>query len=195
MKSLGVTIWIFFLACSLVGAAQVCEDDFSTRDKVRYIAILCQAGDSEWLFAELAKQPEKAICALVKQLNATEVKEIGRGEWRKKTEAKNQVWRIRALRFLTCGQDFTATIPYRPDKKKDPEDYWYWVSGEGTWTSKPGDPVEARFFHTWMSRDIDYIAPVEAQRDIIRQWREWLVKNGTNAGCAPNATDYNQWYF
>ena len=43
--------------------------------------------------------------------------------------------------------------------------------------------------------DMRIIAPIEAQKDIIRQWREWLVKNGTNAGCRPNATDYNQWWF
>lgn len=193
MKQIAFVALLFVLV--FPGTALACEDDYITRTEVKYIGVVCQVGDPEALFRSLAQKPQKAICALVKQLNSTREQEVAPQDWERKIQAKTQVWRIRALRFLTCGLDFTATIPYRPNTKKDPEDYWYWVGGEGTWKMKPGAPVEASFFHTWMSRDIDFIAPVEAQKDIIRQWREWLVTNGTNTGCTPDPKDYNQWYF
>ena len=195
MKSLYVTMLVVVLVCFLCGTALACEDDPGLNLQVKYIGPVCGVGGSDWLFTELSKTPEKSLCALVKQLNTTSVKELHPGDWESNVDASSQVWRIRALRFLTCGQDFSSFTQYRPDKARDPEDYWSHLAGGALRNKKPGDQVEVLFFHTRMAWAIDYIAPIEAQKDIIRQWREWLVKNGTNAGCRPNATDYNQWWF
>ena len=186
---------IVFLAYSLPNKSVACEEDPEIRLKVKYIGQVCEVGGSEWLFTKLTKKPEKALCSLVKQLNTTSAKEIHTWEGESKMDASSQVWRIRALRFLTCGQDFSSFTQYRPDKARDPEDYWSHLAGGALRNKKPGDQVEVLFFHTRMAWAIDYIAPVDAQEDIIRQWREWQAANGTNAGCTPRIKAWDEWWF
>ena len=195
MKIMYATMMNISLILCLCGTALACEEDPGISLQVKYIGPVCVVGGSDWLFAELAKKPEKALCALVKQLNTTSVKEIHSWEGEKKMHAFSQIMRIRALRLLTCGQDFTATTPYNPDQIRGSEDYWNNLAGVGPRKNKKGDQVEVPFFLTRMAWGIDYIAPIEAQKDIIRQWREWQAKNGTNAGCTPNVNDWDQYWF
>ncbi len=197
MKRSRATLFILFWFCFLSLPTLACEDDFLTRMRVQHLGLLCDLGDSTYVFEELAKTPEKALCALVRQLKPTAERIVRVQEWDNKLQATNQVWRMRALRFLTCGMvEFSAFTRMRPQKEaKESEQYWRFAGGADAVGKKPGEMVEVWFSHTRMSTATDYLAPVEAQKDIIRQWREWLVKNGTNAGCRPNATDYNQWWF
>jgi hypothetical protein len=195
MKSATLPTVILLLVGFWPMAASACDEDPNMRLMVKYIGEICDVGGSDWLFPEFAKEPRKAICSLVTQLNTTTIREIAPWESEQKMEASRQVWRIRALRFLTCGLDFTATTPFLPDEVNDPVEYWERLAGALPGRNKLGEPVWVSFFHTWMTWAVDHVAPVDAQTEIIHQWREWQVKNGTNTGCTPDPKDYNQWYF
>jgi hypothetical protein len=90
------------------------------------------------------------------------------------------VWIVRALRSLT-GLDFTATTRAR---LSDDEAHFLRVSRRG----------EVEFFGTWMSRDSDWVAPMDAQVAIIKKWREWYARSGHTYSYM-NDRDLDDWYF
>lgn len=161
---------------------------------VNYFGLLMEHGDANLLLPIIAKTPDLFIPELIRQLETTDEKMVTPSEKNVKLEAQNNIWRIRALRYLTCGLDFSATTTYRPTKEDVQGDYRYWVAGSRASSEPDAPPAEVWYFHTWMSRDIAYIAPRDAQEEIVRKWKHWLPTNGTITGCTP-VMDYNEWYF
>lgn len=77
---------------------------------------------------------------------------------------------IRALRYITGGIDFCAQSQHIFGSSKEEKNRRYWL----TFRHK----TCLSFFGYWMSRGRTYIAPVDAQREIIAQWKNWYAKYG-----------------
>jgi hypothetical protein len=94
--------------------------------------------------------------------------------------APRVVWQLRALHSLT-GIHMTGTTS---------ED----LSAEERQHLLDPDTKEVLFFATLMSRDMTWIAPEDAQKEIIAKWKKWYRKNGTDHTyvCDPNV---GKWYF
>ena len=95
------------------------------------------------------------------------------------------IWSIRALRYLT-GQEFRARTEHvfgNSDSEQTRKDL---LTSHGKRT--------VSFFAEWMSRGSIYVAPGDAQREIIRQWRAWHAAHGKTWQLGPEP-DFNDWYF
>jgi hypothetical protein len=90
------------------------------------------------------------------------------------------VWYLRALRSLT-GLNFRG-----PTNERLTEDEEHWL--------RPRPDRSVEFFGTWMSRDRVWVAPEDAQADIIRQWKQWFAANGTSHRYV-NDRNVDNWYF
>ena len=77
---------------------------------------------------------------------------------------------IRALRYITGGTDFCAQTQHVFGSSEEENNRKYWL----TFRHK----TCLSFFGYWMSRGRTYIAPVDAQRNIIDQWKSWYAKYG-----------------
>jgi len=106
--------------------------------------------------------------------------------------AKEEPKYAKAMHVLTClrmlqaltGQKFYAGTEYRFDLVRD-KDRSYWLL--------KGHKDEVPFFANWMSRDSDFIAPVDAQRKIIEKWKNWLEQNRYTKFAGNH--DISFWYF
>ena len=77
---------------------------------------------------------------------------------------------IRALRYITGGTDFCAQTKHVFGSSEEEKNRKYWLTLH--------HKTCLSFFGYWMSRGRTYIAPVDAQRNIIAQWKIWYAKNG-----------------
>jgi hypothetical protein len=83
---------------------------------------------------------------------------------------EHALWIVRALRYLTGGKDFHARTHHKFGQSEEERNRKYWLMFDG----RP----DAAFFAYWMSRNRWYIAPVDAQNEIIAQWRHWYATEG-----------------
>jgi hypothetical protein len=56
------------------------------------------------------------------------------------------------------------------------------------------DPESVAFFGTWMSRDSVYLAPVDAQKQIIAEWLAWFRQHADDWQMPPKPPDIDDWY-
>lgn len=77
---------------------------------------------------------------------------------------------IRALRYITGGTDFCSQTQHVFGSSEEEKNRKYWL----TFRHK----TCLSFFGYWMSRGRTYVAPVDAQRNIIAQWKNWYAKYG-----------------
>lgn len=125
-------------------------------------------------FEVLYKNPRRSTELLISSL-----KPVRRGQYISDHHPK-VVWKIRALRSLT-GLDFRAKTKGELDED---ESHFLDQNAKG----------EVHFFGTWMSRDRVWVAPIDAQTAIIKQWREWFKKRG-NTFTYVNDPNFDNWYF
>ena len=77
---------------------------------------------------------------------------------------------IRALRYLTGGMDFCAQSQHRFGNSEEEKNRKYWL----TFAHKEC----LTFFALWPSRGRLYLAPLDAQKNIINQWQHWYATSG-----------------
>jgi hypothetical protein len=94
------------------------------------------------------------------------------------------IWCIRALRHMT-GLDFTSKTNYRFRKNEGERQEQL---------SRGGEDNEIALFGVRMSHDVIFIAPIDAQIDIINQWKKWYKANKNNI-ILNILNDLNDWYF
>lgn len=128
--------------------------------------------DYEQDFKIFSQHPQRSTELLIKSLRP-----VRRGKYRAHPRV---VWYIRALRFLTRS-DFKG----RTDGRLTDDEKNFLVYDEGR---------RVKFFGTWMSRDIAFVAPKDAQIKIIRQWRDWFTRNGKTHNYS-DSTPLDDWYF
>lgn len=123
-------------------------------------------------FEIFCQHPVRSAELLVNSLRPTR-----RGKYRNHPKVIRQ---IRALRFMT-GLDFKARTAYR---LSDDEKHFLAQDEDG----------QVKFFGTWMSRDVVFVGPRDAQARIIKQWQDWFLKSGKTHKCS-NDTPLDDWYF
>lgn len=83
---------------------------------------------------------------------------------------EHALWIVRALRYLTGGKNFRAGTHHQFGSSQEEQNRKYWLTFDG----RP----DVAFFGYWMSRNRWYIAPLDAQNEIIAQWRRWYAADG-----------------
>lgn len=78
---------------------------------------------------------------------------------------------IRALRYVTGGVDFCSQTQHVFGSSEEEKNRKYWL------TFRHKECLS--FFAYWMSRGRTYVAPVDAQKNIIDQWEDWYTKFGS----------------
>jgi len=141
------------------------------------IARLSEETDSKGFikFDVLYKNPRRSTELLIATL-----KPIRRGQYM--TGKHPQViWNIRALRSLT-GLNFRG--PTRADLTED----------DAHFLDHDPKTGEVNFFGTWMSRDRVWVAPLDAQTTIIKEWQTWFREHGQSFTYV-NDRNFDDWYF
>lgn len=133
----------------------------------------------------LRKYPDLSIDLLIKELHMIKVSKIVPEVYKKYPKEMHVVWCIRALRYLT-GEDFMALTSYKFNKSEDGRNQLLHSSDA---TSK-----EVTFFAVRMSHDVVYIAPLDAQKAIIKKWEQWFNKQTKPIKLA-EPRSFNDWYF
>jgi len=135
-------------------------------------------------FEVLGTAPAVAACYLVKALRVIREIHIAARDKQKHGLAMHVIWSIRALRYLTGGLDFTGRTEYK--FKESEKQRKYFLTQKGV--------EQLPFFSVWMSRDAIYIAPPDAQTEIIDKWLRWYSENGETFHYEPSQS-IDQWYF
>ena len=179
----GYYIVLFFIIAICVYSNSSCAvNDTELKNIVKKLGRL----SSDWRvdFNNLSQNPILSAKYLIESLHVIKESEIRPDQENKHQESMRVIWCIRALRYITNGKDFKAETNYV--FKKNEEDRKYWLTLE--------DKNRLPFFSTWMSRDIEYIAPVDVQENIIESWKRWYRNEGAIYKYSP-AQYVDDWYF
>lgn len=133
----------------------------------------------------LRKEPRKAVDLLIENLASISEDKILSEARTSHSPAMRVIWSIRALRYLT-GQEFRAPTNHAFEDSETEQTRKDLLTSHGKRT--------VAFFAEWMSRGSIYVAPGDAQREIIRQWRAWHATHGKTWQLGPEP-DFNDWYF
>ncbi|SRR5579885_3338643 len=138
---------------------------------------------------ELNEQRRLAAAILVRELHP--IKRQTYYEGGKTAESKHIIACLRALRYLT-GQTFSAkTKSHLSEDERQFLDF-----DKEMHDDNPSHKIH--FFSVWMSRNADFVAPLDAQQEIIKQWRSWLEKNGDkfrHTPVTPAESCMDSWYW
>jgi len=139
---------------------------------------------------KLELNPHKAVELLVGQLRVIPRRTYF--EKNKTRESRHVIGCLRALRYLT-GLTFSAktnTVLSSDEKqfldfKKEMRD--------------ANADHKLHFFSVWMSRNAEFVAPKDAQAQIIEHWKTWLRLHGATfnykpAGTARDTMDHWFWF-
>lgn len=87
------------------------------------------------------------------------------------------IWAIAALRYITGGMDFCASTKWKLASQNNESYRSYWLHFS--------DKNCVTFFSVWPSRDQYYVAPIDAQKQIIKAWKHWYIKKGKTFNYKP----------
>jgi hypothetical protein len=139
--------------------------------------------ETKVLLEQLARCPQEAVSYLVNELHEVPEEVIKPDELAEHPDTMHVIWCIRVLRYLTDGMKFAG-------KTARFDEYNEKLGGLPIGKEKD----EVYFFSVWMSRDILYIAPKDAQADVIKKWKEWYANHAENFDFK-SSKDFNEWYF
>jgi hypothetical protein len=135
-------------------------------------------GDSDDLadVQALAKTPYESVGLLIRELHPIARPE--RAEIDDSPETEHLISTIAALRFITggndfysaSGKDFCAKTKWKFSGSNEEKNRRYWLYFD--------HPNCVSFFSIWPSRYRVYLAPLDAQQEIIRRWRQWYATDG-----------------
>jgi len=161
------------LAAGLILAAIIVASSASGQDASGVSAQIKKLGwgsgeDVDAIVRELAKTPERSAELLIKELHpVTDARVV---PYTSRPATEHILDCIRALRFVTGGKDFCGKTNHHFGKSELEQNRKYWLFNK--------DKTCVPFFATWPSRGSDYVAPVDAQKEIIKQWKDWFAREG-----------------
>ena len=117
---------------------------------------------------QLARNPRGSVSLLIDALHTIPDSERFAKEDSPSMEHVLEI--IRALRYITGGTDFCAQTQHVFGSSEEEKNRKYWLSIR--------HKTCLSFFGYWMSRGRTYIAPVDTQKNIIAQWKNWYAKHG-----------------
>jgi len=168
--AIGIAIACIFASTSIQCMAATISAEKLTcgrNDKIR-VSVESLAKDEDYAerFRLFETDPASAACYLIKQLKVVSEKVVS-GYKDKPAQTMHVIWSLRALCSITGGLRFKGNTRYQFGKTE--ENRKYFLGAEEN---------EVPFFAVWMSRDTAYIAPMDAQKEIINKWVAWYGKNG-----------------
>jgi hypothetical protein len=128
---------------------------------------------------ELAKSPRESVQLLISDLHT--IPDSPKAAKAERPTTEHTIAEIRALRYLTGGLDFCATSSHSWGSSEEEQNRKYWL----TFTNKHC----LVFFALWPSHGRTYIAPPDAQRKIITQWKQWFTAKGGTYDYKPFTED------
>jgi hypothetical protein len=175
---LGALLGVGFLFC---GADQGGEEK-----RVSIVVKSLGIGDSSQIYErleELEKNPTESVRLLISELSPIHnVVRIPPEEAHRFHKALHVVWCIRALRYLT-GQTFSGATSYRFVGRNNVRQSVLQAEDGGV-----------SFFGVRMAHDVIYLAPLDAQLEIIHKWKRWFGENARIIRFE-GRRDFNEWYF
>jgi hypothetical protein len=125
-------------------------------------------GDDVRIVKSLSATPQLSVRLLIEELHTVNKSRELADANDKQTE--HVLWCIRALRYITGGVDFCGKTGHQfgASELEKNRKYWLYFKNKSC----------APFFALWPSRGSEYIAPKDAQEDIINQWKKWLSRRG-----------------
>lgn len=159
----------FCLAAALCAA---CQDVPGLSDEIKKLG---RGGDDFKIIDTLAKTPPMSTRLLIAELHPLSETRILNGQ--KDPDDEHVLWCIRALRYLTGGKDFCAKTNHRFGSSEEEQRRKYWIYFH--------NKTCASFFAMWPSRGSEYIAPKDAQKEIIDKWKDWFAKEGDSFDYKP----------
>ncbi|MHB8755338.1 MAG: hypothetical protein ACYC92_10345 [Candidatus Acidiferrales bacterium] len=124
----------------------------------------------------LAQTPAASAKLLVRQLHVLRHPErtlVGNAS----PYVEHLIFSFLALRYITGGMDFCAPTKWKPGKTYEEGIRSYWLH----FYSKSC----VIFFNDWPSRGRYYFAPLDAQRIIVRAWRDWCADHRKDSDYHP----------
>ncbi len=115
------------------------------------------------------KDPPKSVKLLIDNLSIINTNYISRMDKNNEKPIMNTIIYLITLRTLTVT-GFTAKTSYTFNDKSEIEKTRKYFLYLYSTNSIP-------FYSQWMSRNSYFIAPVDAQKAIIKKWKEWYRKN------------------
>ncbi|MGA9854686.1 MAG: hypothetical protein WBR29_05350 [Gammaproteobacteria bacterium] len=169
IKTTAIVIAVLFLVSQSVGAQSTGALTSPASQRALVVQLGMPGNKNLEDVKKLSRTPYTSVGLLISQLHTVAHPEMaitGYGS----TDFNHLVWVIAALRYMTGGMDFCA--PTRWKFASSGEDarrsYWLHFANKNCVT----------FFAVWPSRDRYYIAPLDAQYEIIDAWHRWFAEKG-----------------
>ena len=142
--------------------------------------------DSDYVYRKLEileTNPDSAARFLIEELKPIRgVEAYAPEQYVKHKKDAHVIWCIRALRYL-FGVDFAGHTKHVFTPRES-------IRVQMTQV----DSGKFSFFGVRMSHDIVYIAPVDVQQEIIREWRDWYENNRQKIKLN-RVWEFDDWYF
>ncbi len=132
----------------------------------------------------LLRDPKQSVCYLIRELHVIRAEVMTPYDSTNYPLALHVITCLQLIRFLTGG-NFNFTAPTAHKFKSWEENRRRFLINDST--------GESKFFRYWESRGSIFVAPVDAQRQIIGKWIEWYQKNGAEYHYSP-AKNLSDWY-
>jgi|GEM_PF-3335182 len=131
----------------------------------------------------LAPYSHKTIPLLIAELHTVAEMQLSPTNLKLHKKCSHIIGCIRALRYLT-GKNPTASTNYHFKENEGNRRQFLYKTGN----------LQMPFFTTWMSHDVIYIAPLDAQLKIIDAWKTWWKKHAAKYQFLSQKS-LDDWYF
>lgn len=149
------------------------QDNASVSAEVKKLGM--GESDNVQIVKHLSTTPQLSTRLLLEELNTVTNARLLATE--NKPETEHVLWCIRALRYITGGLDFCGKTshPFGTSELEKNRECWLHFKSKSC----------APFFAVWPERGSEYIAPEDAQNEIISKWRNWFAKQGASFDYKP----------
>lgn len=173
MRNSWVLIALLFFAAKNSSASQTNSE----------LLVRLGGNDTMAVLSEMKLHPKEYVKLLVEQLSITSnTDKITFSNTNERKDDLRIIWSIRALRYLT-GIQFSAPINTEASTEKKKFQFLLKRNEQGL-----------KFFGVKMSTETIYLAPIDTQFEIIKNWYSWSCKN-LDTHSFPDEVDINEWYF
>jgi hypothetical protein len=137
----------------------------------------------------LAKNSSESGPVLISNLKPISLKEISPDQFATHPAEMKIIWSLRALRYI-YRKDYSSKTNY-VFKSEEELQVQHFI--KASYTDKTNH--EVMLFGVWMSRDIIYLAPEDAQINIIKQWKEWSKSHSETLSPVSGPTKDDLWWY
>ncbi len=162
-----VLVLLFWAKDGICQDHQACSDTVTLRGA--FDRSLADGEESRKALETLLSCPLESAKIAVSELHPVQVRSIGPNQASSSEayqDAARVVWRIQLLRNISGGRNLRARSNYRFGPSRDERTRRHFLDLDNT--------GRFAFSGFWMSRAITYLAPVDAQKEIIAGWKAWL---------------------